>query len=169
MLDALAGAISPAGDQLRGDGLGATLREGLVVLGGTDIVGVADDDQLVTGLSLYMRAGGAVSSRPSELVMQQIELVRRMGVRGYCLFAYSHLSEPQLKMLREKINAEPAVPYAAARRQAPDRRFGRGAELRNRRRAAVPLAEAGPFRRHPFQHAQHVAVRGGRLATGEDD
>jgi len=72
---------------------------------------LANDDQLVTGLSLYVRAGGAVSSRPPELVMQQIELVRRMGIRGYCLFAYSHLSEPQLKMLREKINAEPAVPY----------------------------------------------------------
>jgi hypothetical protein len=43
--------------------------------------------------------------------MQQIELVRRMGIRGYCLFAYNHLSEPQLKMLREKINAEAAVRY----------------------------------------------------------
>jgi len=75
------------------------------------LVVLANDDQLVTGLSLYMRAGGAVSSRPPELVMQQIELVRRMGIHGYCLFAYSHLSEPQLKMLHDKINAEPAVPY----------------------------------------------------------
>ncbi len=75
------------------------------------LAALANDDQLVTGLSLYMRAGGAVSSRPPELVMQQIELVRRMGIRGYCLFAYSHLSEQQVKMLREKINTEPAVPY----------------------------------------------------------
>jgi uncharacterized lipoprotein YddW (UPF0748 family) len=75
------------------------------------LAALTNDDQLVTGLSLYMRAGGAVSSRPPELVMQQIELVRRMGIRGYCLFAYSHLSEPQLKMLRERINTEPAVPY----------------------------------------------------------
>jgi uncharacterized lipoprotein YddW (UPF0748 family) len=75
------------------------------------LAALANDDQLVTGLSLYMRAGGAVSSRPPELVMQQIELVRRMGIRGYCLFAYSHLSEPQLKMLHDKINAQPAVPY----------------------------------------------------------
>lgn len=75
------------------------------------LAALANDDQLVTGLSLYMRAGGTVSSRPPELVMQQIELVRRMGIRGYCLFAYSHLSEPQVKMLREKVNTEPAVPY----------------------------------------------------------
>ena len=43
--------------------------------------------------------------------MQQIELVRRMGIRGYCLFAYSHLSEPQLDVLRDRINTQPAVPY----------------------------------------------------------
>lgn len=75
------------------------------------LAALADDDQLVTGLSLYMRASGEVRSRPPELVMQQIELIRRLGIRGYCLFAYSHLSEPQLQMLRDKINTEPAVPY----------------------------------------------------------
>ncbi len=70
-----------------------------------------DDDKLVTGLSLYQRSGGDVSSRPPELVREQIELVRRMGIHGYCLFAFSHLSDPQLQMLREKVNKEPAVPY----------------------------------------------------------
>ena len=75
------------------------------------LAALADDERLVTGLSLYMRASGAVRSRPPELVMQQIELIRRLGIRGYCLFAYSHLSKPQLQMLRDKINTEPAVPY----------------------------------------------------------
>ncbi len=75
------------------------------------LAALANNDQLVTGLSLYMRSGGAVSSRPPELVMQQIELVRRMGIRGYCLFAYSHLSEPHLDVLRDRINSQPAVPY----------------------------------------------------------
>ena len=70
-----------------------------------------EDDKLVTGLSLYMRSGSDVMSRPPELVREQIELVRRLGIRGYCLFAFSHLSDEQLRMLREEINTEPAVPY----------------------------------------------------------
>jgi hypothetical protein len=70
-----------------------------------------DDSKLVTGLSLYMRSGGEVSSRPPELVREQIELVRRLGIHGYCLFAYSHLSDEQLEILREEINPEPAKPY----------------------------------------------------------
>lgn len=70
-----------------------------------------EDDKLVTGLSLYMRSGGDVSSRPPELVREQIELVRRLGVHGYCLFALNHLSDEQLRVLREEINPEPAVPY----------------------------------------------------------
>lgn len=70
-----------------------------------------DDDKLVTGLSLYQRGGNEVSSRPPELVRDQIELVRTMGIHGYCLFAFSHLSDEQLEMLRNDINAEPAVPY----------------------------------------------------------
>jgi len=70
-----------------------------------------DDDTLVTGLSLYQRSGTDVSSRPTELLRQQIELVRSMGIHGYCLFAFSHLSDEQLELLRGEINAEPAVPY----------------------------------------------------------
>jgi len=72
---------------------------------------LADDDKLVTGLSLYRRSGAKVSSRPPELVLEQIELVRRLGIHGYCLFAYGHLSDEQLDMLRQKANPEPAVPY----------------------------------------------------------
>jgi uncharacterized lipoprotein YddW (UPF0748 family) len=68
---------------------------------------LADDDKLVTGLSLYMRSGGEVLSRPAELVLQQVELVRQMGIHGYCLFAYSHLSEQQFEVLREKVNSQP--------------------------------------------------------------
>jgi hypothetical protein len=50
-------------------------------------------------------------SRPPQLVREQIELVRRLGIHGYCLFAYSHLSDEQLRMIRKDVNAEPAVPY----------------------------------------------------------
>ena len=70
-----------------------------------------EDDKLVTGLSLYMRSGSDVMSRPPELVREQIELVRRLGIHGYCLFAFGHLSDEQLRMLREDINTEPAVLY----------------------------------------------------------
>lgn len=70
-----------------------------------------DDDKLVTGLSLYMRSGGQAMPRPPELVCKQIELVRRMGIHGYCLFAYAHFSPRQFQMLREKVNVESAVPY----------------------------------------------------------
>jgi uncharacterized lipoprotein YddW (UPF0748 family) len=70
-----------------------------------------DDGKLVTGLSLYMRSGGQVMSRPPELVREQIGLVRQLGIHGYCLFAYSHLSDEQLEMLREEVNAEAARPF----------------------------------------------------------
>ena len=70
-----------------------------------------EDDKLVTGLSLYMRSGSDVMSRPPELVREQIELVRRLGIHGYCLFAFGHLSDDQLRMLQAEINTEPAVPY----------------------------------------------------------
>jgi hypothetical protein len=75
------------------------------------LAALADDDKLVTGLSLYMRSAGNVMSRPPKLVRQQIELVRRMGIHGYCLFAYGHLSQEQLQMLREEVNSQPAVPH----------------------------------------------------------
>jgi uncharacterized lipoprotein YddW (UPF0748 family) len=73
--------------------------------------GLDDDEKLVTGLSLYMRSGADTMSRPPELVREQIELVRTMGIHGYCLFAFGHLSDGQLQMLRDHINTEAAVPY----------------------------------------------------------
>lgn len=75
------------------------------------LAAMSDDEQLVTGLSLYMRSGEEVLSRPPELVLDQIELVRRMGIRGYCLFAFGHMSDEQLEMLREKANQEEARPF----------------------------------------------------------
>ncbi len=70
-----------------------------------------DDDTLVTGLSLYQRTGTEVNSRPPELLREQIEVVRSLGIHGYCLFAYPHLSDEQLAVLRDEVNAEPAVPF----------------------------------------------------------
>ena len=70
-----------------------------------------DDDMLVTGLSLYQRSGSVASSRPPELVREQIELVRSMGIHGYCLFAFGNFSDEQLAILRDEVNAEPAVPW----------------------------------------------------------
>jgi uncharacterized lipoprotein YddW (UPF0748 family) len=72
---------------------------------------LADDGQLVSGLSLYMRTGTNVMSRPAELVREQIEEIRRLGIHGYCLFVHDHLSPEQLRMLREEVNAQQAVPY----------------------------------------------------------
>ena len=70
-----------------------------------------DDDRLVTGLSVYMRSGTEVMSRPPELLREQIELVRRMGIHGYCLFAHQHLSDELLELLSDELNRQPAVPY----------------------------------------------------------
>jgi uncharacterized lipoprotein YddW (UPF0748 family) len=70
-----------------------------------------EDEKLVTGLSLYMRASGEVISRPPALVREQIELVRRLGIHGYCLFAFGHLSDEQVEMLREEVNGEAARAY----------------------------------------------------------
>ena len=74
------------------------------------LAAMANDDQLVTGLSLYLRSGGNVLSRPPQLVLDQIELVRRMGIHGYCLFAFGHMSDEQFDALRETANPEVAVP-----------------------------------------------------------
>jgi uncharacterized lipoprotein YddW (UPF0748 family) len=75
------------------------------------LAAMSNDDQLVTGLSLYMRSGDRVLSRSSELVLDQIELVRRMGIHGYCLFAFGHMSDEQLEVLRNEANPEPARPF----------------------------------------------------------
>ena len=72
-----------------------------------------EDGKLVTGLSLYQRSATGSGARPRspELVEEQIQLVRAMGIRGYCLFAYAHLSPEIAEMLKTEINQEPAVPY----------------------------------------------------------
>ncbi len=75
------------------------------------LAAMADDTKLVTGLSLYMRSGDRALSRPPELVREQIELVRRMGIHGYCLFAFTHLSDEQLAILAQEVNTEPARPF----------------------------------------------------------
>lgn len=72
---------------------------------------IEDDDRLATGLSLYQRTGTAVNSRAPELMREQIELVRNLGIRGWVLFAYNHLSDDQVELLRTEICAEPAVPF----------------------------------------------------------
>ena len=74
------------------------------------LAAMANDEQLVTGLSLYMRSGDQVLSRPPQLVLDQIELVRRMGIHGYCLFAFGHMSDEQLDALRDTANSGVAVP-----------------------------------------------------------
>jgi len=75
------------------------------------LAALADDDKLVTGLSLYVRHGKKVIPRSAELVKEQIHLVRSMGIHGYCLFAYTYLSDEILEMLKTEINNEPALLY----------------------------------------------------------
>ncbi len=69
-----------------------------------------EKDKLVTGLSLYMRTGDGAMSRSPDLVAEQINLVRQMGIHGYCLFAYTYLDDAILTILRDHVNAEAAVP-----------------------------------------------------------
>ena len=70
-----------------------------------------DADRLVTGLSLYMRSGSEALSRPAELVAEQVQLIRSMGIHGYSLFRFGIMSDEQLEMLETEVNQEPAVPY----------------------------------------------------------
>jgi len=71
-----------------------------------------DDDKLVSGLCLDNRQPGrAALPRAPWLLKEQIELVRRLGIHGYCLFCDTHLSPEIIEMLSTTINREPAVPY----------------------------------------------------------
>ncbi len=76
-----------------------------------------DDRKLVTGLSLYMRVGEQAVPRDPERVKQQIELVRALGIHGYCLFEGGYLSEEIVEALNTETNRELAVPYY---RPSPD-------------------------------------------------
>ncbi len=69
-----------------------------------------NDSTLATGISIYVRSGNRVSSREPSLVLEQIAMVRSMGIRGFCLFSYNHLSEAILDALRAGPCSEPAVP-----------------------------------------------------------
>ena len=63
------------------------------------------------------RGGGVVRFLDASMEAQVVhyepgkEVVLPMGIHGYCLFAYGHLSDPQLEVLRDELNTEPAVPY----------------------------------------------------------
>ncbi|MGI5818798.1 MAG: glycoside hydrolase family 10 protein [Armatimonadota bacterium] len=70
-----------------------------------------DGGVLCTGLSIYQSSGGRSAPRSPELVREQIEMVRAMGIRGYALFSLSHLSDEQIEMLGGDVNAEEAVPF----------------------------------------------------------
>jgi hypothetical protein len=71
-----------------------------------------DDDKLVSGLCLDNRQRGAAARpRAPWLLKEQIELVRTLGIHGYCLFCDTHLSPEIIEMLSTTINREPAVPY----------------------------------------------------------
>lgn len=74
-----------------------------------------DDTKLVTGLSLYQRSGSVASPRPPDVVKEQVHLVRSLGIHGYCLFAYTHLSDAVLEALGTELNREEAIPYFRAR------------------------------------------------------
>jgi len=76
-----------------------------------------DDNKLVTGLSLYKRSGEQALPRDPSLVRQQIDLIRSMGIHGYCLFEAAYLSDGIVEMLSSDLNREPAAPYY---RPSPD-------------------------------------------------
>jgi len=69
-----------------------------------------DDSRLATGISLYVRSGNKVSSREPSLVLEQIAMVRSLGIGGFCLFCYEYLSDTILNALRTGPCCEPAVP-----------------------------------------------------------
>ena len=70
-----------------------------------------DGDALCTGLSIYQSGPEGALPRWPELVREQIEMVRSLGIRGYALFSLMHLSDEQIEMMRESVNAEEAAPF----------------------------------------------------------
>jgi len=75
------------------------------------LAALEDDSKLATGLSIYQRSGDGAESRDPELVREQINMVRSMGIHGYVLFSLMHMSDAQIEMMREGVNEEEAVPY----------------------------------------------------------
>jgi uncharacterized lipoprotein YddW (UPF0748 family) len=70
-----------------------------------------DDDKLATGLSIYQAGESGSTPRDPELVREQINMVRSMGIHGYVLFSLVHLDGGLVEMMREDVNEEPAVPH----------------------------------------------------------
>jgi uncharacterized lipoprotein YddW (UPF0748 family) len=64
------------------------------------------------GLSLYMEtAPKKHGSRPPALVLEQIQAVKKMGIRQFAFFASSYMDDAILKALAEGPFREKAVPY----------------------------------------------------------
>ncbi len=70
-----------------------------------------DDTKLCTGLCAYARTGDGVVSRPPEIVREQVQLIRSMGIHGYVLFRLEFLQGELLEAMREEINEGEAVPF----------------------------------------------------------
>jgi len=118
-----------------------------------------DDSKLATGISIYIRSGGKVTSRDPSLVLEQIAMVRSLGIHGFCLFCYDYLSDTILQALRTGPCSDPAIPTfrrvpGAQRlsseiscRQAADRRVeAAGAELLCGHKKIGEGRKIGPFR-----------------------
>ncbi len=71
---------------------------------------VKDDSRLATGISLYVRSSQGAMARDASLVLEQISMVRSMGIQGFSFFCYDYLSDAILDMLRQEPFAEPAIP-----------------------------------------------------------
>jgi uncharacterized lipoprotein YddW (UPF0748 family) len=69
-----------------------------------------DDSKLATGLSLYVRSSRGATARDASVALEQIAMVRSMGIRGFSLFCYDYLSDEILEAFRKGPCAEPAVP-----------------------------------------------------------
>jgi len=67
--------------------------------------------RIIPGLSIYMKEGGATSSRPRALVLSQVELCRSAGARGTFFFASNYLNADLIAALSEGPYAEAAQPY----------------------------------------------------------
>jgi hypothetical protein len=68
-------------------------------------------EQIIPGLSLYMRDEKGVRVRPPELVLRQVEICKSAGAKGVNFFALTYLSDEIILALSEGPFREPAKPY----------------------------------------------------------
>ncbi len=68
-------------------------------------------DHLVTSLCMYTRDGGNRRVRDAHILREQIREIRRLGISGYNLFDSNFLQEEIIRLLREEMNPEEAVPH----------------------------------------------------------